>query len=112
MGEAAQSLGSYDQVIAAVRGRDVGLPSNKLEDDVTQKKPQGFATMDRKRQREVARSGGRAAHAKGTAHEWSREQAREASWKGVQARRRAAATHDADPADALATPSPPVRGSA
>ena len=30
----------------------------------------GFAAMDPARQREIASKGGRAAHAKGTAHEW------------------------------------------
>jgi general stress protein YciG len=38
--------------------------------------------MDPNKQRAVASKGGKAAHAKGTAHEWSREQAREAGRKG------------------------------
>lgn len=38
--------------------------------------------MDRNKQREIASKGGKAAHAKGTAHEWSHEQAREAGRKG------------------------------
>ena len=38
--------------------------------------------MDRGRQREIARKGGKAAHVKGTAHEWSREEARIAGRKG------------------------------
>ncbi len=42
--------------------------------------------MDRERQREIASKGGRAAHAKGTAHEWSKEQARIAGRKGGLAR--------------------------
>lgn len=42
----------------------------------------GFASMDLVKQREIASKGGKAAHAKGTAHEWSREQAREAGRKG------------------------------
>jgi general stress protein YciG len=42
----------------------------------------GFASMDRERQREIASKGGRAAHAKGTAHEWSVEEARAAGRKG------------------------------
>jgi uncharacterized protein len=33
----------------------------------------GFAGMDEERRREVARMGGRAAHQKGTAHEFSSE---------------------------------------
>jgi general stress protein YciG len=42
----------------------------------------GFASMDPERQREIASKGGRAAHAKGTAHEWSADEAREAGRKG------------------------------
>ena len=42
----------------------------------------GFASMDPNRQREIASKGGRAAHAKGTAHEWSADEAREAGRKG------------------------------
>ncbi len=42
----------------------------------------GFASMDPNKQREIASKGGRAAHAKGTAHEWSSEEARIAGRKG------------------------------
>ena len=38
----------------------------------------GFASMDPERQREIAREGGRAAHEKGTAHEFTSEEARRA----------------------------------
>jgi uncharacterized protein len=38
--------------------------------------------MDRGRQREIASKGGRAAHQKGTAHEWTPEEARDAGRKG------------------------------
>lgn len=48
----------------------------------------GFASMDRTKQREIARKGGRAAHLRGTAHEWSSEEAREAGRKGGTASRR------------------------
>ena len=41
--------------------------------------------MDRSRQREIASKGGRAAHAKGTAHQFSPDEAREAGRKGGQA---------------------------
>ena len=46
------------------------------------KSKRGFASMDRERQREIASKGGRAAHAKGTAHEWSSNEARLAGRKG------------------------------
>jgi general stress protein YciG len=42
----------------------------------------GFENWDKDRQRSIASSGGRAAHAKGTAHEWTAEQARQAGRKG------------------------------
>jgi general stress protein YciG len=42
----------------------------------------GFAAMDAARQRAIASAGGRAAHAKGTAHEFTSEEAREAGRKG------------------------------
>jgi hypothetical protein len=38
----------------------------------------GFASMDPARQREIASQGGKAAHAKGTAHEFTSEEARRA----------------------------------
>ncbi|HSV45126.1 MAG TPA: KGG domain-containing protein [Ramlibacter sp.] len=46
----------------------------------------GFASMDPQRQREIASEGGKAAHEKGTAHEFTSEEAREAGRKGGQAR--------------------------
>jgi hypothetical protein len=42
----------------------------------------GFASMDRDKQREIARKGGRAAHEKGTAHEFTSDEARAAGRKG------------------------------
>jgi uncharacterized protein len=51
------------------------------------KEDRGFASMDRDKQREIASKGGRAAHVKGTAHEWSQSEAREAGRKGGLASR-------------------------
>jgi uncharacterized protein len=45
----------------------------------------GFASMDAQRQREIASQGGRAAHQRGTAHEFTSEEAREAGRKGGEA---------------------------
>ena len=53
------------------------------------KEDRGFASMDRTKQREIASKGGRAAHIKGTAHEWTSEEAREAGRKGGMASHRA-----------------------
>ena len=52
------------------------------------KEDRGFASMDRTKQREIASKGGRAAHLKGTAHQWSSEEAREAGRKGGMASHR------------------------
>lgn len=49
------------------------------------KSKRGFASMSEQKQREIASKGGRAAHAKGTAHEFSSEEARAAGKKGGQA---------------------------
>jgi uncharacterized protein len=48
------------------------------------KERRGFASMSPEKQREIASKGGRAAHAKGTAHEWTSEEARSAGRKGGQ----------------------------
>src|SRR5438067_8207105 len=45
-------------------------------------KNRGFASMDTHRQREIARKGGRAAHEKGKAHEFTSDEARAAGRKG------------------------------
>lgn len=49
---------------------------------MTEKGRRGFASMDAEKQKEIASKGGRAAHAKGTAHEWSKAEARVAGRKG------------------------------
>lgn len=46
------------------------------------KQDRGFASMDKEKQRRIASKGGKAAHAKGRAHEWTVEEAREAGRKG------------------------------
>src|ERR1700750_2907015 len=47
----------------------------------------GFASMSPEKQREIASKGGRAAHEKGTAHEWTADEARSAGRKGGQVSR-------------------------
>ena len=44
--------------------------------------------MDRSKQRDIASKGGKAAHQKGTAHEWTSDEAREAGRKGGMASHR------------------------
>lgn len=75
------------------------------------KEDRGFASMDRSKQREIASKGGKAAHQKGTAHEWTSEEAREAGRKGGMAsHRRRQGTLDAEPVEqgTPALPSAPV----
>src|SRR3954471_7820813 len=48
----------------------------------TRTRNRGFASMDTHRQREIARKGGRAAHEKGKAHEFTSDEARAAGRKG------------------------------
>lgn len=52
--------------------------------DGIRKERRGFASMSAEKQREIASKGGRAAHEKGTAHEWTAEEARAAGRKGGQ----------------------------
>ena len=52
------------------------------------KEDRGFASMDRGKQKEIASRGGKAAHQKGTAHEWTSEEARQAGRKGGMASHR------------------------
>jgi len=46
----------------------------------------GFASMDQRKQREIASKGGKAAHQSGNAHEFTSEEAREAGRKGGESR--------------------------
>ena len=56
--------------------------------------------MDRGKQREIASKGGRAAHQKGTAHEWTSDEAREAGRKGGMAsHRRKSSGESEEPGD-------------
>jgi general stress protein YciG len=52
--------------------------------DGIRKERRGFASMSPEKQREIASKGGRAAHEKGTAHEWTADEARAAGRKGGQ----------------------------
>jgi hypothetical protein len=48
----------------------------------------GFASMSSEKKREIARKGGKAAHAQGTAHRWTSEEAKAAGRKGGSMNRR------------------------
>ena len=60
--------------------RESGAPTSNGSS--RQRSNRGFASMDRGKQREIASKGGRAAHQKGTAHEFDSNEARAAGRKG------------------------------
>jgi uncharacterized protein len=63
------------------------------DSNIVEKKPRGFAAISPEKRREISRLGGKAAHARGTAHEFTTEEARTAGSKGgraMHAKRRAA----------------------
>jgi uncharacterized protein len=62
------------------------MAQNENNQNQNQNSSRGFASMDPEKQREIASKGGQAAHAKGTAHEFDSEEARNAGRKGGQAR--------------------------
>src|SRR5687768_12336565 len=65
-----------------------GSQRSGFQEDSVAKEDRGFASVDRVKQREIASKGGKAAHQKGTAHEWTSEEAREAGRKGGMASHR------------------------
>ncbi len=62
----------------------------------------GFGAMDREKQRQIASKGGKAAHQKGTAHEFTPEEARAAGRKGGQAAHQKGTAHQFTPQEAAA----------
>src|SRR5262249_61232059 len=77
------------------------------------KERRGFASMSPEKQREIASKGGRAAHEKGTAHEWTADEARNAGRKGGQVSRggrgRLVVTGGTAPGAASTRGGPPTR---
>lgn len=67
---------------------------------MSEKSLRGFAAMDREKQRAIASKGGKAAHAKGTAHEFTPEEARAAGRKGGQAAHAKGTAHEFTPEEA------------
>ena len=68
----------------------------------TQGSNRGFAAMDEDKQREIASKGGKAAHEKGTAHEFSSQQAAEAGSKGGKAAHAKGTAHEFSSQEAAA----------
>lgn len=61
------------------------MNNDKNNNDKNSNDQRGFASMDAEKQREIASKGGKAAHEKGTAHEFNSAEAREAGHKGGKA---------------------------
>jgi uncharacterized protein len=72
------------------------------------KERRGFASMSPEKQREIASKGGRAAHEKGTAHEWTADEARNAGRKGGQVSRGGRGRLIAPPETMAAAAAPPA----
>lgn len=66
----------------ASNGENVGSSASDAGSSSRGRSNRGFASMDRSKQREIASKGGRAAHQKGTAHEFDSSEARAAGRKG------------------------------
>ena len=61
--------------------QDSSSQRSDSESGAQRRSPRGFAAMDPQRQREIASLGGRAAHQRGHAHEFTSEEARAAGRK-------------------------------
>jgi general stress protein YciG len=58
------------------------MEDEKKEEAPKAKSKRGFASMDAKKQQEIASKGGKAAHEKGTAHQFNSDEAQAAGKKG------------------------------
>lgn len=72
--EAPPSALSLSVAASAERSAEAATPARPAR--------RGFAAMDRERQRQIASLGGRTAHQRGQAHEFTPEEARQAGRKG------------------------------
>jgi general stress protein YciG len=110
-------LHKFSGIPVAARVLDTLSP----EEERVAKEDRGFASMDRGKQRDIASKGGKAAHQKGTAHEWTSEEAREAGRKGGMASHRRKQEQQQQPSDGNAiaqepeaeggpSPEPPMMG--
>jgi len=65
----------------------IEIPAEAAAEQSTPARPprRGFAAMDQNQQRQIASLGGRTAHQRGQAHEFTSEEARQAGRKGGEA---------------------------
>jgi uncharacterized protein len=94
MADERNTLGNRLDERSRASGIDEGTSEGRSESNAEsrnsgtiRKTPRGFAAMDPQAQRAIAAKGGRAAHQKGTAHEFTSEEARVAGRKGGEASR-------------------------
>lgn len=74
-----------DKIFDDIGSKGGQSSSDELKkNDTNSNDARGFASMDPQKQKQIASKGGKAAHKKGTAHEWDAEEAREAGKKGGQ----------------------------
>lgn len=78
------AIDGNDFILETAQGARTVMQADKL----VRVQRRGFGAMTRKRQAEIASLGGKKAHEKGTAHEFSPDEAREAGRKGGQAAQR------------------------
>src|SRR4051812_23369716 len=71
-----------DSCITQGQANTAALREAIMQDETTHHHARGFAGMDQAKQREIASKGGRVAHQKRTAHEFSSEEARRAGHLG------------------------------
>jgi len=86
MDQESRGLGSMDNPLQSDISRMGNETSDSERTELIGRKTsnRGFAAMDREKQKRIASEGGRAAHRQGVAHEWTRDEAREAGRKGGQ----------------------------
>ena len=82
-----QRYGTKLDIAGVVRFLAVREVNGRVTVETERKERRGFASMSPEKQREIASKGGRAAHEKGTAHEWTTDEARSAGRKGGQVSR-------------------------
>jgi general stress protein YciG len=87
MDERSGNNGAGGGSSGAMSGNRNDSGADRNTSSVSRKTPRGFAAMDPQAQRAIAAKGGRAAHQKGTAHEFTSEEARVAGRKGGEASR-------------------------
>jgi uncharacterized protein len=86
----SSEIGVGDSRTNRAQSAVIELKDGKRDEAMTtseSKQRRGFGLMPSEQQREISCKGGRAAHIKGTAHEWTTDEARSAGRKGAQASR-------------------------